>query len=964
MHPMKFHIRAIFVFLFVVTTTTLSAQKPHFRVIDFPAESKDCRINTMARDSRGLIWLGTECGLIRYDGYEFRPVAGLQNSVTALWPDDSGGIIAGFKNGEIIRITGITSEPVIIKMAVDGQDISSVIETPGGDIWFSDYGSGLGLIHAGEIRRFNTGNSGLADDYVYDLALAGGKIWAASDAGISMIEKRDTSFVFSRLTMDNGLPDVMILTLNRDENGDILAGGYAGGFCRIDPQTEKVLFTTAEKGWEFGPVSGIAAAGETIWLSTENAGLVKYDPTTRRAESFTVFEDQNMPGLSGILAGIEGGLMAWHGTRIVHTPSLSLEFVRANERNALRDVHALMNDNRGYLWYAAEDGLFRHAPDFSEGAVSQKINLPPEISSRDITCLHQDPHGYIWVGTFGDGLYRLNPGYRTGERFSTKTGFVNDNILSMTSIGNETWFATLGGASRAAFDPDNPGKFNFENYDESAGLGNNFIYCVYADSKGRIWFATDGTGITVLENGVFTTYGLDAGLSSEKVYTITEDDRGRIWCATHDNAIFYFNDGNFIKIDAGLQGRFTISALQADHHGNLLIVHENGLSIYRPDRQTGSFYGESYGILPIDPEFNSTTWSPNGSIWIGTDNGLIRYSPMPAETISSPVPLITSVNVMFEPVNFHNVNSFGYDRNYFIFSYAGLWYPQPEAVTYRVMLEGNDMDWITTGDRRITYSKLLPGEYTFMVQALQNGNFRKAETAQYHFSISNPFWKTWWFLILIAAMLALITFTFIRVRVQRLRRISALENEKIRYQFETLRSQVNPHFLFNSFSTLMSAIEDDRKLALEYVEKLSVFFRNMLELRDKNLITIAEELDIAANYIYLQKSRYGDNLVVEIHVGEPERLTLIPPLTLQLLIENAIKHNIISNAKPLHISISDNNGFLIIENTLQKKHFVGDSTGFGLKTIRHRYRMFSEKEIEVSKDNGKFVVKLPLISQL
>jgi uncharacterized membrane-anchored protein YhcB (DUF1043 family) len=450
-------------------------------------------------------------------------------------------------------------------------------------------------------------------------------------------------------------------------------------------------------------------------------------------------------------------------------------------------------------------------------------------------------------------------------------------------------------------------------------------------------------------------------LTSEKVYTIAEDEQGRIWCATHDNNVFYFDDGRFIQVDAGLEGNYTISSLEADKKGNLVIVHESGISIYDIVKGSSMFYGENYGILPIDPEFNSTTKSPDGSVWIGTDNGLIKYLPALKNTQDSPQPVITSVNIMFEPVDFQKQSIFNHNQNYFTFKYTGLWFQQPEAVSYRVKLVGNDLDWIKTGDREITYSRLSPGEYRFMVEASTNGSFKNAQAASFSFTIKKPFWLATWFYILLAVVVGVVIWLVFRIRMQRLERVNAMQQEKIRYQFETLRSQVNPHFLFNSFSTLMTSIEEDKDQALEYVEKLSGFFRNILEMRDKNLITLSEEMQIAENYIYLQKSRYSDNLTVDISIGDPERETMIPPLTLQLLIENAIKHNIISKSKPLHVSIYTENGYLMIKNNLQKKSFVGDSTGFGLKTIQHRYGLLSKSAVEILEDSGKFVVRLPLI---
>lgn len=960
MPGLKRNFRYTLFFLILILSIPFYAQEPHFKIIELPPALSDCKINTVVQDGSGLIWVGTNCGLLHYDGFNFKRSNEINAEVSSLSKNKAGEVVVGCNSGEIFRKHNTSVAAVKIRDASANEQISSVIETRGGAVWLADYGSGLGRIYGTDTLMLRAENSGLADNYIYDLFFTNNKLYAASDAGIQIIHINDAGVDFDLLTMDDGLPDVMIQHLDTDKNGYLWAGGYDGGFCCIDPENDSVIFSTAERDWNYGPVSGILPIETEIWLTTRASGLLKFDKSSRKISQFREFSEMQISRFAGLIQLRSRELMAWSGNKIVHIPSMNFEFVHGNATNALKDVHALMTDNEGFIWYASENGLFRHSAEFSANATSQKITLPKSISYRDITCLHQDPKGYVWVGTFGEGLYRLNPGFKTGKIFNSHNGFINDNILSISSSADEIWFATLGGASRARLDSGTE-HIQFQDFDKTGGLGNNFIYCVISDRKNRVWFATDGTGITVFENARFRNYGLESGLTSEKVYTITEDKKGGTWCATHDNKVFHFDNGTFVEINAGLEGNFTISSLQADKNDNLIIVHENGITRYNINTGSATFYGENYGVLPIDPEFNSTTKSLDGAIWIGTDNGLIKYLPGPLKADNSPLPVITAVDVLFEPVDFQNHNRFDHNRNFFTFKYAGLWYQQPDAVTYRVKLTGNDMDWIRTGDRQITYSRLSPGDYTFTVEAAANGTFKSAEAVSYNFTILRPFWSAIWFYMVLAIMVGLAIWLIFKVRMKRMERINAMQQEKIRYQFETLRSQVNPHFLFNSFSTLMTSIEEDKHQALEYVEKLSVFFRNILELRDKNLITLEEELRIAENYVYLQKSRYGENLVVEITVDDVNRNTHIPPLTLQLLFENAIKHNIISRSKPLHISVESTDGFLVISNNLQPKNFVDSSTGFGLKTIKHRYAMISESLVEIKEESGKFVVRLPLI---
>ncbi|MCX6231654.1 MAG: histidine kinase [Bacteroidetes bacterium] len=196
------------------------------------------------------------------------------------------------------------------------------------------------------------------------------------------------------------------------------------------------------------------------------------------------------------------------------------------------------------------------------------------------------------------------------------------------------------------------------------------------------------------------------------------------------------------------------------------------------------------------------------------------------------------------------------------------------------------------------------------------------------------------------------------------KRSQELERESLLSQFETLKNQVNPHFLFNSFNTLITLIEEDKKDAVEYVQKLSDFFRTILQLRDKSIITIEEELELIQTYSYLQMKRYGENLILSINVSPENRMKYIAPLSLQMLVENAIKHNVIATGRPLSIEIiSTENGYIQVKNNIQKRTEEEPSAGLGLQNIRNRYKFLSDKEVEVMISAQHFSVALPVLEE-
>ncbi|WP_108807532.1 sensor histidine kinase [Aquimarina spinulae] len=184
----------------------------------------------------------------------------------------------------------------------------------------------------------------------------------------------------------------------------------------------------------------------------------------------------------------------------------------------------------------------------------------------------------------------------------------------------------------------------------------------------------------------------------------------------------------------------------------------------------------------------------------------------------------------------------------------------------------------------------------------------------------------------------------------------------IQAQLDTLRNQAQPHFLFNSLNTLRDIIDQDSKEdAKGFVDNLSNVYRFILESGNTNLIAVEKELKFAKAYVYIQSERFGDNLQMNWNVPENKLTSMIVPMSLQLLIENAIKHNIVSRAKPLIITVTIKDDFLVVHNKIQTKSTKVPSTKIGLKNIEQRYALITNKLPEITSDGIQFTVSLPLL---
>ncbi|OYU95401.1 MAG: sensor protein lytS [Bacteroidetes bacterium B1(2017)] len=189
----------------------------------------------------------------------------------------------------------------------------------------------------------------------------------------------------------------------------------------------------------------------------------------------------------------------------------------------------------------------------------------------------------------------------------------------------------------------------------------------------------------------------------------------------------------------------------------------------------------------------------------------------------------------------------------------------------------------------------------------------------------------------------------------------ALKRSTITAEFESLKNQVNPHFLFNALNTLSSLIEEEPKIATEFVQQLASVYRYLLSQNDKETVSLGEELAFMRSYVFLNQIRFGQNLKVEVHVPDNLLNKEIITLTLQILLENAIKHNVISLDKPLSIVIEGNADSLCVRNNLQEKVHLTPSNGIGLANISSRYKFFGTREVSICKTATSFEVCVPLM---
>lgn len=964
---MRTCIKILFLLNLFIVNASLTAQIPGVKHFKIDEGSEQIKIVNLFKNKQGYIYAGTSKGLYKFDGIKFSKIP-FQNPVndphvTAIFQDVDMQLWVGFKNGDIAKLTNNYLKFFTPEEGTPKKPITAFLQDRQKNLWFSTDGEGVYYISNNHLYNFNTAD-GLSDNGIYTLALTNdGKVLAGTDQGISICTILGNKKSVKKVTSLNGLPDNFVKVIIPAGNNNFWIGMQDKGVCLYNSSANRFTVPGAFSSWQYGQINQLMLLQNNLWIATEDSGLIKASGANSFINNIEI-EYGKSSSINDIIQDNEGNVwMISNGDELVKTSGSQLKLKVAYTKNDFEKAHAILHDNQNNIWQATEQGLIKHeSPDKRQNYFIKELD-----AKTDITALYQDINNNIWIGTMGKGIFLLDPkkgNYRNiNENILLKKG----SILSINGKGNTVFVSSLEGAEYFTVNSQTSiyNNLSYNTFSDINSIGSNYIYNIFKDSKNRIWFATDGKGITVLQDNIFTNYNEKQGLKDEVIYSITEDHKGNIWFSTHSTGVYKFDGKKFTNYSTanGLSD-INISAVKTNKAGNIMIVYKKGIDVLNPETGKISYLNNNQGIKEINvQDLGSVSQDTSGGIVFSTSDGIMYYNPVP-NAIQQPQTILENASLFLQPVNIANAHTFNHNENSFSFSFIGLYYTNPEAVQYQYKLDGYNNEWINTKDRNINFPQLPPGKYTFRVRSSINQIFNGTIEASYEFKINHPFWVRWWFIISSILITGGLIYWYIKNREKSVKKVERLQQEKIQFQFETLRNQVNPHFLFNSFNTLISIIEDDPKLAVEYVEQLSDFFRNIVNYRDRDTIPLKEELGLLQTYLFIQQKRFGKSLRLNITLSEEEKATTyIPPLTLQLLGENAIKHNAVSKETPLTIKIFIENGRLIVENNINAKLNKAAGAGMGLQNIVNRYTLLSKQNVIIENNKNNFVVSLPILNQ-
>ena len=888
-------------------------------------------------DHQQYIWVGGQGQVSRFDGHEWEtwPLSPAlpQESISTFAEAPDGQIWLGTEAGNIYRFVQHQFQLFQPEEGLPKVPIREIAFDADGLCWIATYGEGLYYHNGDRLYNINTWD-GLPSNDIYDLSVdTQQRAWVATDQGIGICHLQNGKKQVESITIKDGLPDEIITALTHDPAGQVWIGTYDQG-----------LFRRSDRGqWQEQPrtrqysITQLVTWKDQIWFLDQEGQI----SSLREGRLDTTF---SLPA-SRLGVDPKGHIWVLGKAPVLYQSVAYARFLDLKEQVS----QALAADSSGGLWIGTQTGLLFCPPGemtFSPVPGTKRLNL---------TSLFSDHWGQLWLGTLGQGIWRYSPKSTTLKRIFLPGLGDRVPILSITGKGNQLWLGTFAGAFACGLSPE--GEVATSQHLRDAGdTGINYIYQISLDARGQAWLSTDGSGLA---------HGNAEGLS-----ILPSSDQATIYAHCFDGqGQLYYLDSEGRVLTQSKQGPDTLSAVypapalglsSLDGH-RLLLIYEDGLYHLHPtDRQFAPLLPQidfpSYG-----QQLNVWTRQGDSVLWIGTPSGLLRIRTDQMPSNLEPTLFLKELKVRLRPTEAGR-REFHADENHLTFSYAALWWDAPDRLTYRHRLLGHDLSWVESRDQRAIYPSLAPGDYTFEVQVAVDRRFEQAHTLAIPLTIRKPFWQTLWFIGVTGLGIFLLATLLVKQREKQLKHKEEQQRIIAENQFETLRSQINPHFLFNAFSTLTDIVDESKPKAIAYINRLSDLFRDMLAYRDQPTIPLDDELRVLDNYYQLQKERYGDTFTLEVNLLIRNSSHRIPPLTLQILVENALKHNKVSRSFPLTVTIEREGDFLVIRNPLQPRTTASASTRVGLENVRRRYQFLTDQAPQITINETTFEVRLPLLS--
>jgi len=766
----------------------------------------------IAQDKQGFIWLGTQAGLTRYDGYRTTtyksaisdPRSLVDNWVRVLHLDRSGQLWVGTDGGLDRYNAGSHTFSHFLpqespQRGNGNRHVRAIADDGLGGLWIA---TADGLQHVDPAgKRFTSWHhdpadaGSLASDQVNALARdAAGRLWVGTGAGLDMLAPGAARF--RHYTVDAGADRKFnaVSALQVDDAQTLWVGTQGGleqwRLLGAEPQRRRL---GAREGLKPGvAITALYQDSENqVWAGTQADGLLRWMPADGRMvqyrhqlnDAHSVADNQ----ISALFRDRVGTF--WVGTwnegvsRVDMGSGGFARIVRqADLPNTLSDnkIRAIASDGHGKLWLGSSDGLNLYDPASGESQVWRHDARRPSLASDLVTALWRGKNGDLWVGGMA-GVSRMDAASGEIRTLSFARGDpASDTVRNIVADRSGVmWIASRGGLHR--LDPRTMEVRTFRHDpSDSRSLADNVVRPILEDSRGRLWVGTfNGLDLMDRQSGTFRHFRRDpndpASLSHDEVHYLYEDPRGAIWVGTAAglNKLETAADGSirfrrYLRKDGIADD--AIAAILPDDAGNLWMSTNSGLS--RLNTGTGIVRNYSGADGTIEGAYfdGAALRTPDGTLYFGGFNGITAFAPSEVrENSVAPTVAITDFqifnkslrpgrgerpDVLKTAIEHTSALTLRESDSVFSLEFAALHYAAPQRNRFAYQLQGFDDDWVVTdaSKRFATYTNLDPGHYVFRVKAANKDGIWNDNAATLDLTIQPPFWKTWWFRSVLALM--------------------------------------------------------------------------------------------------------------------------------------------------------------------------------------------------------------------
>lgn len=858
-----------------------------YRVLDYKSGLPSNTIYNILQDEHGYIWISHDKGLSRYNGQRVKNYASqmLQSrGISNLNEDKFGKIWCQNFSGEIFYTTenGLTKDTLSLSK---GNIIPFQIYEGTKLVSIRDNHIHVQDIVSGSVSQLKSGNHIFTPS---NILVKGNKIYAMVDNGESIVR-------FSSLKQDViwKLPTIIkpFIFESNDKNLYLIPKNASEKAGVLDEKTGNL--TLKNLGFT-GIVQNVKIIGTEIWISSTE-GAYKYDLNLNPLHNGVPYFPKC--NISKIIQDKEGIL--WISTLnmgVLIVPDFSVERINIGSNNITTTTY--FSAINKIILGTSENTVLELDP------ILKTTRLLKQLGTRnEVLHVYNDvANDRIWIAS--DKMYSLKGGVNSIEYAMTvpmkDIAFIGNEYYALATPEGIVLIRTIGDSKDQSMATMLTGK-------PIPWLNNRQLL---PGSEGRakavLWDAVNNTLYGANYKGLFswTKGGKQTKITYKNEIIFASDlllKGSKVFVGTYSGKLYVLEDGKIIKVIDNFKGLTGLSITKLRQFGDdIWILFENSLVRY-------NIYTEKYTV------YNATDGLPNaeikdvsvadGVIYLATREGLVTFNERKKNIGQQPTLLIEdfAVNHITKP-NIGELISLGTNENNLEITLAVLSYRNND--NFKILYRINDKDWMPLSTGRVLHLVgLAPGSYQVHFKAISSDGSEVPATKVLKFRIAAPVYARWWFILLILLFISALVFYFMRFRIYELKKEAEFKSARERLERElqistlaSIKSQMNPHFVFNALNTVQSFIfTNDRDNATDYLSKFSELTRMILDMSNKEKITLSEEIKGLTLYLDLEKRRFEDTIEYNIIVNEninPD-MVQIPSMLIQPYVENAIKHGLL-----------------------------------------------------------------------